>query len=425
MKDYDLVLYGSQNLTGGYINVSEEKGDGEHSIDIRRISNAMGKGTSVVSTKLNEKDIKFNGYVVSDDYKSIKEILEELNVSLNNQDRYLRISKVWAEVMDTSSEDGWNVIGDSTSKELDYDERQFTGSVMFNVDVVGSGDSYYGGLENDELDGLDLLAYDGTGDFEFSLYIPDVEFVESVEITIGSDDSNYLVKNITNQYDGEAIESGWNWFSFAWTDGLETGTVDAGLIGRYVQVKINYSDQQADLEGFRLGSVIWVDRISTINYRCYETVLGFNKQHRDWGEFSLSFLNYEGTGESTSLETAFLIQKIDEVSYDFDVYFYGSHTPEPIITFVLNTSVVALNKIVITNLTTGDNAELDETWAVGDTVVINTKEKWVKLNNEEIDYDSVLPRFVIGKNEMNITLVDTGEDLVEQTTQNVDLKGEV
>lgn len=421
-----LILYGAYNLNN-YSKIKSHQAPGEQDTKnlIQKIQNATAPGSTVVGSKIDEKKVVLSSTIQATDSKSLTEIRRELDYALQDKNRYLRFSRNWKEIAGVSNSTDWRLEGDAVSKSYDTEEYQYLkGSLKFNLDVSQSVDNEARVIAGD-VTPVNLSEYQGQGNFEAWVYIPDPTYITGIKILIGSDSSNYLTSPLlAQQYDGEELVQGWNFVTVAWEDMIATGIIDpyAITIGG---VYFDYTADQADLTGLRVGGIIWQDEANTINYRAYPEEIGKDVQafNNDFTKARLGFLINTGLGQSTNESKVYEISGITSVTKQIVISLEGTYTPQPIFVLTLTTAT-NLAKIIIENDTTGDVVEIPATYANGDVIKIDFENSAVTQNNTPIGYNDVLPRFRVGRNVINITLVATGEQTLSETTNNANLGGQ-
>jgi hypothetical protein len=105
-------------------------------------------------------------------------------------------STLWLEDGATNISDNiFNRISGNQSVSFDIQPNQATNGI-FTIDDTGVVD-----ISNDNF-------------ITFSLYVPDVSELKSIELRFGLDDTNYFSQEIGLDIYGEAIKDGWNYFYF-------------------------------------------------------------------------------------------------------------------------------------------------------------------------------------------------------------------
>lgn len=426
MEQKTLIQYGALNLSKSYIITSDVTGERGHSHTVQRLTNTRTPGSTPVSRNLQEKTINLAGSIIANSVKTVEDIINEVNAALSDGDRYYRSLRQWSLLLEPASTYSWTPGGDGTAAALDTSEAWFETSLKFDVDVSLSADDYVEYSTDDGI-GTNLESYEGTGNFEIGIYIPDPTYITSVSFRVGSDISNYLSSgDLTTQFDGQPIKQGWNWFSIGWDTMVMTGTIDPGLIGRYLYFKMAYTSAQADINNVRFAGMIWQNDEITKNYRCYSSKIDPEDQHfqKSFTNFNLDLLAYKGYGESTTEKIAYSgVGSTNPASISMDLS--GNESPEPVIALKM-TNVTNLDTVTLQNNTTGDQVIIDPTsWTANDNINIDTESKAVTQNNSALDYTSVLPRFVVGKNKLSFSLTSSSQDTQQQATNNTDLSGEI
>jgi hypothetical protein len=421
MKNYTLVQYGAFNFTGHpCVYTATEDGTYSHGIDIQRLPNARSNGSTVLDSQVTEKEIAIDISVVSDNNQTASDVWDAMNIALEDKNRYLRFIQTWEDVAPITSATGWTATGDAESIAYTQTERRFDGGISFDADVSNTADNF-AGIYKSDLTGVDLSAYDELGNFEVMIKIPTIADVSGVKVRIGSDSSNYYEFTYTSQLLNN-FQDGWNIMSVAWSDMTETGTANIALMGKYTFVEVQYSSLQTDITGIVLGGVYWQQESDTRNYLCvpagvsFETINGLKTMRNA----TVMFLNQSGVAESTLLETVYSASGLSGVNNDVAVVFGGSYEPKPLITLSYE-AATSLFQVGATNLANGDSVIVSgDTIASGDTLVIDTDSGLVTLASDSIDYESVLPRFNIGRNVLRISNLGTTTSL-SQLTQNATL----
>jgi phage-related protein len=428
MKDYTLITYGAYNLTSPNIFTSDDNGDGSANIDVARVRNSKNAGSTVVDSQLNEKNISLSTTVVSDDYREMIDVYNELQQTLEEKGRYLRFIRTWDLITPMQTDTDWIASGDTVNRAYDTENRVFSGSISFDADVSVSSDDLVS-IYNTSLDGINLATRANQGDFECFVYIPDNTNVTSVVLRVGSSVSGYYSHTFTTQVDGTAIQNGWNLFGEAWGNFSETGVIDISQVGSFTQVIVNYSSSQTDLTGFRLGGVLWELDSQTTNYKVFPTAItkDSNRGNNTYRELELQFVNYTGYGESSAYDTAYSGSALTGTSNDADIQLYGSFEPMPVLTYTFS-SITNMKEIVLTNNTNGDVVTIasgDTAWSANDVIIIDLEGQKVTKNGNNHDFSDVLPRFRLGLNKLNFGLTATNESTITQDTYTLDLKGEI
>lgn len=426
MKKINLVEYGAQTLNNNpNLKVFYRSGFRDHLVEFQANANARDTGSTPVATRIRDKEIPFSMMALKDTYRTLEDVWTELNRSLEDGGRYLRIIRTWDDVTQITTDSGWTLSDDAVNRSLTYTKRWLDAAIQFDADVSVSGNNQ-ATITNSSGTGINISQYDGMGNFEFWLDINNIEQLQGIVIIVGSDSGNYLLGSITEQFDGSPIVEGRNKFSVAWSDMIETGNVDPGLMGRYVSLAIQYSASQTDITGIVFGGLIWQYEQDTVNFRAYELgiVESTQKEYPDFRQFELRFSAYKGIGEGTNQDLIYQVSAVSSVSNDFVIDLGGSAQPRPVLTIKF-TGITNLAAMTLRNKTTGDLVTITRTWTAGDNLIIDTESKTVTVNNAPVDFTNVLPRFTLGLNRVNISLVATTQNTISQTTNNANLRGEV
>jgi len=421
-----LVLYGSQNLSNSKMGISQISGFRGSNSQIQRINNARFPGSTVVDKKVSDRTLSASGVIRSTADLSLEEVINEYSKAFSKEDRYFRISTNYLVFTDLKDGTGWQIQGDTTTNSFDSESFQYEdGSIKFNADVsLGNG---YSGVYTETGVEQNLSAYGTTGAFEAWVYLPQTSGVTGIELKVGNDTSNYYSGTVKNQYDDTPFEVGWNYISFMIEEMAVTGVIDPYSIGEYLSIKINYGALMSeDKSDFRLGGIIWQDEVQTRNFRSFVEDFDVNMEHYDISRasFTLSVFAYEGIAESTGDYTVLGVTGLTAITYADDVTFEGSYSPLP--KFTINvTSATNVTNITFTNVTTGDEIGIARTYSAGDKIVIDTYKREVLANGTAVDYDDVLPRFTLGKNDIQVSIAGSTLETIDELIQNANLTGEV
>jgi hypothetical protein len=421
----NLILYGSQNLSNEKCNVEEISNFRGSYSAIQKVRNARFAGSTVVDKKVEERSMTLSGVLRTAGELNLQEVINEYSKAFDKHDRYFRIVTNYH--IFTTFEDGagWQVQGDSTQVSFDEEVFQYgLGSAKFDSDVsVASG---YSGIYTLVGEETELASYGNRGAFEAWVYLPQTTGVTSIELKVGNDASAYYSGTTTSQYDGTPFELGWNFVSILVEEMDITGTLDTYGIGSYVSVKVNYSDTMEDRDGFRVGGVLWQEEERTRNFRSYVEDFNVSSRHYDItrADFQLYVFAYEGIAESTGDYNVMGSAGESTATYVDEITLDGTYTPLPRFTIDI-TAATNVSKITLANITTGDSVDITRTYAAGDRVVIDTDNREVLVNGAAVDYDDVLPRFILGENDIQVSISTTGLETIDELTQNSNLTGEV
>jgi hypothetical protein len=421
----NLILYGAQNLNNKKCVISNPEGFRSNQSSIQTIKNARFDGATVVDRKLDEKDITLDGVLYATDDLTLEEVLHEYNTALQDKNRYFRVSPTWLEFTPLASSEGWQVVGDATA--LDFDEEVFQygeGSVSFNIDLDGA--FYYSGVKTESGQYHNMASFAGTGNFEIWVYLPSTKGLSGVTLRVGGDASNYYYSTQTSQYDGSVFQPGWNYCSFRVAQMTQEGIPDPYGMGEYIEMRIIYGTEMAETEELRFGGLIWQKDNASRNYKAYVGGIEVSTNHYDITRASctIGVLAYEGAAMSTGEFNAYGSAGNETATTTATAIFQGSHTPLPVITFNVR-AATNVSGITLTNFTTGDSVTVEATYAAADVMVIDCLTREVTLNGIAVDYDDVLPRFLLGDNSLQFSIQTTDEEDIEETTQNINLTGEV
>lgn len=420
----NLILYGSQNLSNKKLGIEEVSGFRGTLSSIQKISNARFSGSTVVDKKIDDRLVAMTGVVRATEEQNLQEVINEYSKAFNKEDRYLRISPNYHVFTSMADETGWQTLGDTINISFDSENFQYgDGSVKFDADVsVASG---YCGVYTLSGTELDLSEYGDDGSFEAWVYLPQTLGVTGVRLYVGNDGSNYYWSTVTSQYDGSDFEVGWNYISCKISSMTEVGTIDNYSVGTFCQVLVYYGSQMVDQTDFRLGGILWQEESRTRNFRAFVEDFSVDMKHYDITRANCNILAlaYEGIAESTNTYNVLGLTAQTGATATGTVILDGTHNPYPSILIDI-TSATNVSGITLANTTTGDSVIISRTYSAGEKVVIDTDNRIVTSNGVLVDYDDVLPRFVLGENDIQISISSTGVESEDETTQNANLTGE-
>lgn len=421
----DLILYGSQNLSNKKLGIEEVTGFRGTLSSIQKISNARFSGSTVVDKKIDDRLIAMTGVIRATEEQNLQEVINEYSKAFNKEDRYLRISPNYHVFTSMADETGWQILGDTINISFDSENFQYgNGSIRFDADVsVASG---YCGVYTLSGTELDLSKYGDDGSFEAWVYLPQTLGVTGVRLYVGNDGSNYYWSTVTSQYDGSDFEVGWNYISCKISSMTEVGTIDNYSVGTFCQVLADYGSQMVDQTDFRLGGILWQEEGRTRNFRAFIEDFNVDMKHYDITRANCNILAlaYEGIAESTNTYNVLGLAAQTGATATGTIILDGTHTPYPSVLIDI-TSATNVSGITLANTTTGDSVVISRTYSAGEKIVIDTDNRIVTSNGVLVDYDDVLPRFVLGENDIQISISSTGVESEDETTQNANLTGEV
>jgi len=248
---------------------------------------------------------------------------------------------------------------------------------------------------------VDLSAFLATSNvlnlpqFDFLINIPKIRVLNSVDVKIGTDSSNYYVySNITTNYENLLLEQGKNILSIPFflpdrtisptVNFSEIGTVNKASIG-YVSITFNLNETDTT-NGYGYDGVIFSEDSKIRNFVCTPT--GKVSIEDKIGDLVSSFPNFsficsDGYARGTQIETILNETSVTTLSSTKDVFFYGNKTQLPTFTVKLN-AVTNMSKVRIRNVVDNKILEFDEgstPWTVNDLIVFNAESKEITRNN--------------------------------------------
>lgn len=418
-----LVFYGNNNIQKRGWSVQTNGFRTGAGNQVQSIPLARAGGSVVVNTRLQSRSGDITGTLNLNDsteFEHFQDMAKEFDQVMNKSpkvERYIRFIPEYISLSDLDAANEWTASLDATNVTATTSRLQFGNSaISFDIDVsasVNDAAKMVGALGA----AIDLSAEDSTGNFEVSIYIPDTQYVTSIDLEIGSDSSNYYSETFSSNYEGLNFENGWNHLSLKWdSDTTETGTVNSAAID-HVSININYNSSAID-QVCLIGFLGWVNEDRLRNFPVFrEGELG--KQRFNYNavagiiEYKQSFDNSKGYAISTHSEDLFseIGITVSEATVSFDLD--GSTTLLPLfdITAVTSSDV---QDITITNL--GDDRSIVyEQAGVADGEVIsfggsgNTSVNLSStLQGSNLEFkEGLIPTFKPGKNYVNLNVSTT------------------
>lgn len=418
-----LLMYGNDVLSNEKWNVSS--GDPRSSSPVRNQYGAPAgsDGVRIVNTRVRHKNINLRGYVNKGN-STMFNTISELDRIFNEDEKLFRLCTKYYIIFQNTDPDDWTLSDDATNKSEDTLDYQLgNNSLSFDIDVSASGNNYSTLVYSpSSAFDLDSLITNDTGNLEFLLNLPDVEYITSIDFRLGNDSSNYYSASFTTDYQGEGLKFGWNLFSIPLGEAAlpdnpdlsaqtyankvsETGTVNDAAID-YLYIRINYSASAVDISGCKFGGLLWVDEFQTVNYRC--KVEGANKKpfehyNVDDVSFEVELLNPDGYGRFTHPITVINESGIDTADTIRTLFYLGNFSPKPLNIIDINVAG-GLSQVSLSNMTNGQGVDfIPNTTENGDQLIFGGLELEFTQNGENIDYSGRIPDFKPGFNRQKFT----------------------
>ena len=101
-------------------------------------------------------------------------------------------------------------------------------------------------IENSTMTAADLSDYVSTGYITLNAFVTDASKIASIEVRLGSGDTNYYVGSATQTAESTPFQNGWNLIRIAFNDCAQVGGVTASSIV-YARITVNYSAIVTDM----------------------------------------------------------------------------------------------------------------------------------------------------------------------------------
>ena len=384
-------------------------------------------------TTYNNQSSPSTFYSIGDEYSVITsealtlyDVIADYKQSLNKRDRFLRISKDWQRVFNLQDSTGWSSSNDTDIIYEDplhwqYDNDGSPGSLVIDIDVSASGENK-ATLSKTFSSPIDLSDKLLNGNFETWVYLPDSAFITGVVLRIGNDSSNYYSSgSITQQYDNQPFEFGWNYISIAWNQMVETGAVDESALD-YYSIDLEYDSDQADMTGIRFDSLLWQNDKQSRNFRSYVESPRIPGEHYQvtFAPIDIDLLAYKGYAEGTNILQVYEDTNITNLSETISLLLTGSYRPLPTITCTIN-SATDIDRLVLQNETTNTQITVSDDITTGSILIVDFEDRTIKQNGIQLAFDGILPIFDAGMNRLLMQFDSTANSYdIEQLTQNTE-----
>jgi hypothetical protein len=410
-----LLYHGSYNLQiqGRWLFDTESAMSTTES-DVQTSPIARGIGSVVVNKRTSQKVMSFTGSIHAESGASLREQNRRFDLAWQNKDQFLRFLYNYRTLFTTDTTTGWTVSDDGANLATTetntnyYDETIGSRSGLeFDVDVSVSGNNY-ATITGTGLPVKDLSDVANTGNFEFTLHIPDAYDVASVDFRVGNDSSNYYSCSFTTDYQGQSFKNGMNLFSIPWDTMTETGTVTDSALD-YCYIRVNYSATQADMNNIVLSGILWVDESQVRQYRGNKIgQIEKSGEHNDVvdNRYSATFLNHTGYAEGTHPKVALNLAGQTTTPNIQTVEYEGSFSPEPTNIITIN-SQTGLTDIILTNNSVNTSLKFSKIYSDGDVFRFGGDNKLSQVNTLPQNFTGQIAPANLGKNRMQLTLNDS------------------
>jgi hypothetical protein len=398
-----LVLYNGDCIQNNKYTVTSETARSATSTDVQSIPVARGSGSTVVNSRLEAKVFSLDGTIKSPAGMDLQTTTKDFDAIFNLGDQRLRFITEYEYIFDGQDTTGWTGSSDASNLSIDSENFNFlAGSLKFDIDVSASGDDF-AVLENSSLTQVDISNIENPN-IEFTLDLPNVEYISEIELRVGNDSSNYYDAIFSSQIFARSLQNGRNMFSVPLADMTETGTVTDTAID-YVYLKISYTSDQEDMTCHFDG--VYVANENRIrNYRVYKT----GSTERDDGHFwidtitysGLTFLCPDGYGTSTHEVELFDLTAQSSNPNTNTITLDGSTNLSPLYTLIIN-SQTNLQNVKISNETVGQSLTFSRTWQDGDVFTFGGLALISTVGANVLEFEGQIPDHRPGKNKIDLS----------------------
>lgn len=271
--------------------------------------------------------------------------------------------------------------------------------------------------------------------WEVMVNIPKIEILESIDVKIGTDSSNYYEKTeIVANYEGKVLEQGKNILNIphflpdrtvsATLNVTETGTVNDASIG-YLSITFNLSENDST-ENYGVDGCIFSEDSKIRNF--VSTPSGNVDIPNDFINLvstfpSLTFICSDAYSQGTQREIIINDTNNTDLITDYNVFFHGNKLQLPRFELNLNT-ITNLSNLEILNVVKNQALRFNEgseSWAVNDSVVFDSQTKEITRNTQPQETTiGRLPTFDQGNQKIQFRVIQSNDAVINTNTNNVD-----
>lgn len=214
----------------------------------------------------------------------------------------------------------WNVGGTGSNLEVNNSNFvQGAGSLQFDTTV---GAAY---IENIDMTSVNLSNQENQAPFFVNIYIPTGADLTSVELRVGSSATDYYVRTVTLNQQGNTFQNGWNLCQFDWAGITSVGSPDSSDI-TYARITLNMSDSATAVKvnGLDniLGTVLEYEYYSKFMFRSAITGAFQERVDDDSNLINLDIETYNILFNKVAEYSVQQQQGVDALAYD-GPYFKG------------------------------------------------------------------------------------------------------
>lgn len=414
-----LVFYGGYCLTNAKFTTNFNGTRPATSLDVQSIPLSRAAGSHVVNTRYEAKEIELAGTLKGNPTSySTQYSINELTKALSSKrEQYLRIVPEYEFIIDGLSFTPWVAgpeVGTFTSGISPNTEYQtgnaaiiFTATTATEITMTWNGEAWDGDGKFNSLFNIEAI-----------IHLSNALGVQSFEMRLGNDSSNYYKYIVTADHQGYPIHNGPNILSVpanAYTE--EVGNVTNSEID-YFQFTLSRSSGEVALTSLSnyFDSLMLVTEGDVRNYPSYrigEVEISGRHHDIDTANWSARFINHKGYAIRTHYEDVFIEEGISSVSDLQSFNMNGNYEPHPLFTVSMETAT-DITALQIENVNTGESINMiPSTITGGDVVVFGGVDNIITRNGVPVDFEGRIPTFDTGYN--NVRLI-VGNDIVTDLT---------
>lgn len=424
-----LIQYGNNVLSNKKFGVYEGDHYSSSPVEVQASPGARNAGSTVVNTRVGARTISVQGNLNKNTTKLVN-VVRDLNYVFNQEDKLFRIvpPDEWREIFTPIVSNGFTASDDAINLSIDDNDIQISEkSITFDIDVSVST-SNFATITYTTSTPVDLSSVANTGNFEFFLKIPNVQYISNVEFRIGNDSSNYYSYTFDTNLGEESIDYGWNCFSIPWGNDFfagvytgqtysntvsETGSVNDAQLD-YMQIRINYTADQVDSLGCAFGGLVWVNEPYVENYPCYLSGSIPKPQDNSKLEYinwKVSLLNYTGYSRGTH-EIIAATDTASASDSNIVANLMGNTEQLPELTLTVEDST-GFNSLALVNARNDDSLTITPgTITTNDVFVLGGLNKIFQQSGINVNYSGKVISYEPGINPLTVSFLGTGTSLI-------------
>ena len=256
-------------------------------------------------------------------------VQDSFSIQFNTGFKFIRINAptllpgITINSADSVNDNGvWATTGTATNVQTD-NVNFASGSGSLKFDLAANVPGSIGGLENANMNPIDLSEEKNQSSIFFWVYLPTASQVSSVSIKWGSSNANYYTRSMAITSTGTIFQDGWNLLQANWLGATQVGVPDDKNIG-YLAVDYTYNGLpqtaiRLDSIVCRQGSILEIEYYSKYMFRDLITG-GFQETVTD--DTNVINLDTESYNLLLCLSSLYCVQQLIDIGDNFDLSFF-------------------------------------------------------------------------------------------------------